>query len=75
MAVRTGIVVAAGIVFGTHGRMRMNLTKIDISSLPDLDVLTGLFGSLKHFDPGLAGSNDLIIVLMVYLYDTTPIAS
>ena len=50
MAVRTRIVVAAGIVFGTHGRMRMNLPKIDISSLPDLDVLTGLFGSLKHFD-------------------------
>ena len=53
----------------------MNLPKIDISSLPDLDVLTGLFGSLKHFDPGLGGSNDLIIVLMVYIYDTVPIAN
>lgn len=53
----------------------MNLPKIDISSLPDLDVLTGLFGSLKHFDPGLAASNDLIIVLMVYIYETTPIAN
>ena len=51
----------------------MNLPKIDISSLPDLDVLTGLFGSLKHFDPGLAGSNDLISVLMVYIYETTPV--
>ena len=50
----------------------MNLPKIDISSLPDLDVLTGMFGSLKHFDPGLAASNDLIIVLMVYLYETLP---
>jgi hypothetical protein len=49
----------------------MNL-KIDISSLPDLDVLTGLFGSIKHFDPGLALSNDLIIALMVYLYEMYP---
>ena len=45
----------------------MTLPKIDISALPDLDVLTGMFGSLKHFDPGLAASNDLIIVLMVFL--------
>ena len=50
----------------------MNLPKIDISSLPDLDVLTGMFGSLKQFDPGLAGSNDLIVVLMVYLYEMLP---
>ena len=47
----------------------MTLPKIDISALPDLDVLTGMFGSLKHFDPGLASSNDLIIVLMVFLAD------
>ena len=26
----------------------MNLPKIDISSLPDLDTLTGLFGSLVN---------------------------
>lgn len=50
----------------------MHLPKIDISALPDLDVLTGMFGSLKHFDPGLASSNDLIIVLMVYLYEVLP---
>jgi len=50
----------------------MNLPKIDIASLPDLEVLTGMFGSLKHFDPGLASSNDLIILLMVYLYETLP---
>ena len=50
----------------------MKLPKIDISALPDLDVLTGMFGSLKHFDPGLAASNDLIIVLMVYLFETVP---
>ena len=50
----------------------MNLPKIDISSLPDLDTLTGIFGSLKHFDLALAASNDQISVLMVYIYETTP---
>ena len=50
----------------------MKLPKIDVSSLPDLEVLTGLFGSFKQFDPGLAGSNDLLIVLMVYVYETAP---
>lgn len=53
----------------------MPLPKIDISTLPDLEVLTGLFGSFKQFDPGLAGSNDLIIVLMVYVYETVPTQS
>ena len=50
----------------------MNLPKIDIASLPDLDTLTGIFGSLKHWDLALAASNDLIIVLMVYLYEIAP---
>lgn len=50
----------------------MNLPKIDIASLPDLEVLTGMFGSTQHFDPGLAFSNDMIIVLMVYLYEVLP---
>ena len=50
----------------------MNLPRIDISSLPDLDQLTGMFGSIKHFDLGLAASNDMINVLMVYLYDVLP---
>ena len=53
----------------------MNLPKIDISSLPDLDVLTGMYGSIKHPDPGLNASNDLIIVLMVYIYETKPPSS
>ena len=50
----------------------MTLPTIDISALPDLDVLTGMYGSLKHADPGLCGSDDLIIVLMVYVYETNP---
>ena len=55
-----------------EGTRTMNLPKIDISSLPDLDTLTGIFGSLKNWDLALAGSNDLIIVLMVYLYEIAP---
>ena len=27
---------------------------------------------MKHPDPGLNASNDLIIVLMVYIYETQP---
>lgn len=50
----------------------MTMPAIDISALPDLDVLTGMYGSLKHADPGLGASNDLIIVLMVYVYESEP---
>lgn len=53
----------------------MKLPTLSISALPDLDVLTGMYGSMKHPDPGLNASNDLIIVLMVYLYETKPPAS
>ncbi len=56
----------------TEGTL-MKLPKIDISSLPDLEVLTGMFGSIKHFDLGLAASNDMIIVLMVYIYEVLPL--
>ena len=46
----------------------MNLPKIDISALPDLDTLTGVFGSLAT--PGHAGgSDDTILILMVFLYE------
>ncbi len=45
----------------------MNLPKIDISALPDLDVLTGVFGSLQH--QITATSDDTIIVIMVFLYE------
>lgn len=41
----------------------MNLPRIDMSSLPDLDAATGLFGSFS------AGSDDTIVVIMVYVYD------
>lgn len=46
----------------------MNLPKIDLSALPDLETLTGVFGS--QFNPAQAlQSDDTIIVMMVYVYD------
>jgi hypothetical protein len=46
----------------------MNLPKLDISALPDLDTLTGVFGSLTNPVPAL-GSDDTIVVIMVFIYD------
>lgn len=49
----------------------MNLPKLDISALPDLDTLTGIFGSLLH--PAQAvNSDDTIIILMTYIYEIIP---
>ena len=47
----------------------MNLPKIDLSSLPDLGQLTGLFGSLV--DVAKAQSNDNVIILSTFLYEIT----
>lgn len=47
----------------------MKLPQIDLSALPDLDVLTGVFGSLSHPAQALL-SDDSIIDLMVFIYDT-----
>jgi hypothetical protein len=47
----------------------MNLPKIDISALPDLDTLTGVFGSLMH-PVQAAASDDTLLILMVFVYDT-----
>lgn len=48
----------------------MNLPSIDISSLPHLDIATGVFGSVL---PGgsVQSSGDEIVALMVFLYDFT----
>ena len=46
----------------------MNLPKIDLSSLPDLDTLTGVFGSLLH--PAQAvSSDDTIVIMMTWIYE------
>jgi hypothetical protein len=46
----------------------MNLPKIDVTALPDLDVLTGVFGSLHH-QFASATSDDTIVILMTFLYE------
>jgi hypothetical protein len=46
----------------------MNLPKLDLSSLPDLDTLTGVFGSLVDF-ARVQSSDDSIVVLMTFLYE------
>lgn len=48
----------------------MKLPQIDLSSLPDLDTVTGLFGSLSHH--ATAATDDRLIVIMVYIYETMP---
>ena len=49
----------------------MNLPKIDISSLPDLDTLTGLFGSLVDA-ARVQSSDDTIVFLITFLYEMDP---
>lgn len=48
----------------------MNFPKIDIASLPDLDTLTGAFGSLS--DLATAHTDDSIIAIMVFVYEAIP---
>ncbi|WP_199800096.1 hypothetical protein [Qipengyuania aquimaris] len=46
----------------------MELPKIDISNLPGLDTVTGLFGSFSA--DGGPTVDDRVIVIMVYVYET-----
>ncbi len=46
----------------------MNLPKIDISALPDLNTITGMFGSLAH-TAHVQSSDDTLIIMMVFIYD------
>lgn len=48
----------------------MNLPKIDLSALPDLTHLTGVFGSLAD-KARMAASDDSVVVLMAFLYEMT----
>lgn len=45
----------------------MDLPVIDAVNLPDLPDAVGVFGSRQQ--PVQAGSDDTVIVLMVFLYD------
>ena len=46
----------------------MNLPKLDLSLLPDLDMLTGLFGSMMSRSPA---HDDSIVILATFIYETT----
>jgi len=49
----------------------MNLPIIDLTSLPDLDTLTGLFGSVINAAKAVE-SDDAIVALMTYVYEVAP---
>ena len=48
----------------------MNLPTIDLSSLPGLEVATGLFGSMSAL--GGPTVDDRVVVVMTYLYEILP---
>ena len=45
----------------------MKLPKIDLSALPDLDTLTGMFGSLTY---QLPGHDDTVVILATFVYES-----
>ena len=48
----------------------MNLPKLDLSALPDLSTLTGVFGSLA--DGRMPRHDDSIVILATFIYDVQP---
>lgn len=45
----------------------MELPKIDLSTLPDLDTLTGLFGTIANAS---RGHDDTVVILATFVYDS-----
>jgi len=45
----------------------MNLPQIDIAALPNLEVMTGMFGSLAHKAALVSG--DATVIVITFLYD------
>ncbi|WP_164931273.1 hypothetical protein [Erythrobacter sp. HKB08] len=48
----------------------MNLPKIELSDIPDLDDAAGLFGTMS--DVASAATDDRVVVIMVFVYETMP---
>ena len=48
----------------------MPLPKLDLSVLPDLSTLTGMFGSLA--EGRTPGHDDSIVILATFIYDAQP---
>lgn len=50
----------------------MNIPKIDLTALPGMDLVSGVYGSLSQ----AAGTyEDRTVAIMVYVYDTVPPAN
>lgn len=45
----------------------MNLPKISLDSIPGMDAVAGVFGSISG-----PGSDDRIVIIMVYVYEQAP---
>ena len=45
----------------------MKLPTIDLAKLPDLDSLTGLYGSMR-----MPGSDDSVVIMATIVYDAAP---
>lgn len=58
----------AGGLADTPGVLSMKLPVLDLFQLPDLDVLTGLFGSVTF---QLPGHDDTIVVIATVVYEAT----
>jgi len=54
---------------GQQGGMPMKMPRIALSDLPDLDISTGLYGSSRNTPQDVSAADDLIIILMVFIYD------
>ena len=50
----------------------MNLPKIDLSTLPDLETMTGMFGSIANLGRTQVWSDDTILVMMVFFFELFP---
>ena len=48
----------------------MDLPKIDLSSLPDLNQLAGVFGSLVDI-VRIQSSDDRLVIMMTLIYEMT----
>ncbi len=46
----------------------MALPTLDLSALPDLETLTGVFGSVRQ----LADQDDSIVILATFMYEAVP---
>lgn len=46
----------------------MKLPTINLSQLPDLDTLTGVFGSVND----MVGHDDSIVILAAYVFEVAP---